>query len=338
MVNAGKRASISLKSIAETLGVSRTTVSWVLSGQGDEKSISPAMQQKIKSFAAEHNYQPNFLARSLNLHRTNTIGLIVSSLADPFYSSIAKSVVTRAEENGYSVMMTTSESSSEREVKLIEMLRHRQVDGIILTPSQQPKEYLRQVVNEGYNLVMLDRNIPELETTYVVADNKESSYELVSSLVRNGSRKVAIFTTAHDLGNMQFRYDGYREALENAGLEASPELFCDVSESIDKENVVKRVDRLLNEVPDVDGFFFTTHVLVLPVYIALKEKDYPTNGGAGWACIHSQPEFSLLLPNMSVAQLPTEELGARSVDVLLKSLNHEEFDSRNVLGCDLRLH
>lgn len=338
MENAGHRSSVSLKSLAEMLGVSRTTVSWVLSGQGDDKSISPAMQQKIKDLAARYNYQPNFLARSLNLRHTNTIGLVVSSLADPFYSSIAKAVVTRAEENGYSVMMATSESSSEREEKLVEMLRHRQVDGIIITPSQQPKDYVRRLADEGYNLVMLDRNIPELETTYVVADNKESSYELVSSLVRSGSRRIAIFTTAHDLGNMQFRYNGYREALENAGLEASPELFCDVSNSIDKADITRRVDRLLREVPDVDGFFFTTHVLVLPVYISLLEKGYKVDGGANWACIHSQPEFNLLLPNMSVAQLPTEGMGARSVDVLLKSLNHEEFDSRNVLNCDLRLH
>ena len=334
----GRKANVSLKSLAEMLGVSRTTVSWVLSGQGDEKSISPAMQQKIKALAAKYNYQPNFLARSLNLRHTNTIGLVVSSLADPFYSSIAKAVVTRAEESGYSVVMATSESSNEREEKLVEMLRHRQVDGIILTPSQKPKGYLKKMADDGYNIVMLDRNIPELESTYVVADNKESSYTLVDNLIAKGCRRIAIFTTAHDLGNMQFRYNGYREALENAGLEASPELFFNVLNAADQAEVAGHIGRLIKAAPDVDGIFFTTHVLVLPVFIALLEKGYEVNGGANWACIHSQPEFSLLLPNMNVAQLPTEELGARSVDVLLKSLNHEPFDSRNVLNCELRLH
>ena len=88
---------MSLSLIAEALGLSKATVSWVLSGQGDAKRISPATQKRIKDYAAEHNYHPNMLARSLSLGVTKTVGLLISSLADPFYSSIAKSVEEEAE-------------------------------------------------------------------------------------------------------------------------------------------------------------------------------------------------------------------------------------------------
>ena len=123
---------VSLKDLAEHLGVSKTTVSWVLSNQGDSKGISHDTQKRIRDLAAELNYQPNYLARSLNKGTTGTIGLIVPSISDAFYSGIAREIAMEAEHFGYTVMMSSSESDVRREEKMIRMFKMKQVDGITM--------------------------------------------------------------------------------------------------------------------------------------------------------------------------------------------------------------
>ena len=118
----------SLKDIAETLNLSKTTVSWVLSGRADEKGISAATQQRV-------NYRPNLLARSLNTGESGMIGLILPSISDSFYSQVAREVEMEVEEHGYSLMICSSESEPERENRMIRLFRAKQVDGLIIAPS-----------------------------------------------------------------------------------------------------------------------------------------------------------------------------------------------------------
>lgn len=105
----------SLKDIAETLNLSKTTVSWVLSGRADEKGISAATQQRVSRCAQQLNYRPNLLARSLNTGESGMIGLILPSISDSFYSQVAREVEMEVEEHGYSLMICSSESEPERE-------------------------------------------------------------------------------------------------------------------------------------------------------------------------------------------------------------------------------
>ena len=118
----------SLKDIAEELRLSKTTVSWVLSGRGNERGISQATQERVKQCARRMNYQPNLLARSLNTGVSSTIGLILPSISDSFYSQVAREVEMEAERHGYSLMICSSESEGERENRMIRMFRAKQVD------------------------------------------------------------------------------------------------------------------------------------------------------------------------------------------------------------------
>jgi LacI family transcriptional regulator len=129
--------SVSLKDIAKKLNVSATTVSWVLSGQlADNKRVGDAMREKILKCAKEMNYQPNLIARSLNTGRTNIIGLIIPSITDPFFSSVVKEIEAEAGKLGYTLMICTSQSDKEREIKMLKLLRAQQVDGIIISTTK----------------------------------------------------------------------------------------------------------------------------------------------------------------------------------------------------------
>ena len=121
------KGKITLQDIADKLGVSKTVVSWVLSGQGDSKHISKETQTRILEKARELNFTPNYLARSLNTGNTHTLGLIFPSISDPFYASIARHVSIYANKRGYTLMVGSSRSDGNMEDALIRMMRNKKV-------------------------------------------------------------------------------------------------------------------------------------------------------------------------------------------------------------------
>lgn len=308
---------VSLKTLAKRADVSTATASWVLSGQGRSRGISPDTCERVMKIAQELGYRPNRLAQSLSTGKSRTIGVVLSSLADPFYGGLALALIDEAEKRGYSVMMATSESDPVKETNSINIFIENQMDGILVTPCHDSKQTLSEYVKKGVNLVMIDRGIKGVEAPSVVMDNRESARALVAGLISKGCRKIAIFTTSHFLQNMQERYHGYCDALEEAGLPVDERLLCEFSSKLDIEERYRKIDELLAYAPDIDGIFFTTHVLVLSTYSHFVELGRDTFRGEHWACIHSTDDFKLLLPGISVAQIPINDMGKKSVEMLL---------------------
>ena len=328
----------SLTTIAVALGVSKATVSWVLSGQGDSKGISPATQKKVKDYAEAHNYRPNMLARSLSMGVSKSVGLLISSLSDPFYTGIAKAVLSAAESKGYSVIIGASESDFEKEDELVTTFSYRRVDGIIITPTGS-RGWEDSFRVQGGKAVFIDRGLPDCDYPSVCVDNAQSSCTLVRHLIGKGCRKIAIMITAHNLSNMQARHDGYLEALSEAGIESDAGLVCEVPPAATIPEINSALDRLFEKVPDVDGIFFTSHVLVLPTYVHLAMRGFKIDGGARWACFHTQPEFGLLLPEMSIALMPLDKLGSAAMETLLSQMDEKAEGMQSaILNCEMLLH
>ncbi len=334
----GKNRPISLRRIAKEMNLSVATVSWTLSGQGDAKGISAATQKRVRDFAAEHNYRPDMIARSLSLGVTKTIGLLISSLSDPFYSSIAKAVSSEAERFGYSVMIASSESQGDRESRLLEMFASYRVDGMIVTPTLKAS-WSGSLAAAGRKIVMVDRPAANVNAPSVVVDNEQSAYCLVKHLINKGMRRIAILTTAHNLTNMRARHAGYIRALFEAGIEPDAQLMCQVPPSASRSQIYAELDRLMRECRDVDGIFFTSHVLVMPTYVYLRDRAHNPGRGENWACIHTLAELEELLPEMSIAKMPIDELGTRAMDTLLELMNPGSDSSVAdvVLGCEMKL-
>jgi LacI family transcriptional regulator len=147
----------------------------VLNDQGDLHGISPITQTKVKSKAKELGYKPNSIARGLRTGKTDTIGLIVTDISNSFYAKIARRIEDKATKMGYNLMFCSSDELVEREEELIQMLRGRQVDGLILATTFQDKTVFNDLLLEGYPFVLIDCHIPDLEASCVVVDNYTSS-------------------------------------------------------------------------------------------------------------------------------------------------------------------
>ena len=324
---------ILLKDIAEKLNLSQTTVSWVLIGKGDDRGISKTTQELVRKCAKEMNYQPNLIARSLNIGKSKTIGLIIPSISDFFYSSIARAIENNTSKQGYSLMIASSESDIHKEDNIIRTFRSKGVDGIILAPTKRSKVEIERLNKENFPLITFDRYFPELNMSYVIIDNKESSFKLVDHLIKQGKEKIAIITTNSYLTTMNLRTEGYKMAIEKAGLEINPHLIHNVTYENYEKNLVDILDTIFEKVPDVDGFFFATHILALEAFLYFYKKGIDFNNKFGLACIHSVATFEILSPNINVAEMPINDIGETVVNVLLGKI-----DSKNNTMEDNSLH
>lgn len=320
-----------LKDIANALNLSKATVSWILSGKGEERGFSESTIRLVKETAAKMGYSPNLLARSLSVGTTHTVALIIPAIGDTFYSQMAQAVEMQAHKRGYTLIISSSESNPEKERRLIRALRSRQVDGLIIAPSKGEPSEIRKMIADGYPFVFIDRYYPELETNYVIVDNQESSCAVVSHLLEKGCRRVALLTTDTHLLVMQRRTLGYCEALDRAGLSVDPALCVEVNRPNYTEAIVGDLDALFERCPDVDGFFFTTHYLALETmrYFIHRGIDYRRRFRFG--CFHTMASLDILAPEMLTARMPIEQMGTMAVDLLLENIAEKEFRPRGIM-------
>ena len=323
---------VSLKDIADKLQLSKTTISWVLSGKGEEKGISAETQRRVVACARKLAYEPNLLARSLNTGVSKTIGLILPSISDSFYSHIAQQVEMNADQAGYSLMIASSNSEIERENAMIRVFRAKKVDGMIIAPTKISKREIIRLSENNYPLVLFDRFFPELSISNVIIDNEQSSYKLVQHLIDKGCRRIAVITTNPHLLTMDMRREGYADALSDAGLPNLEELYGVVPYVGYPEHVRHVLDRIFAKVPNVDGFFFTTHILAVEALRYFYDRGIAVgDDGLKLACMHEDALFRVLAPRMSIAHFPVDEIGRSAVQMLLEQINaRREVPSRSV--------
>ena len=176
---------ISLKTIANELGVSSATVSLVLNGKDKNGRVSKELSKKILEKAAELNYIPNTLAKSLKVGKSNTIGLIIADISNIFFGTLALYIQNFAQQKGYTVIIgNTNENLNEMEL-VINFLSSRQVDGFIITPTEKSQDLLNKLTLNNIPLVLVDRTFPELNVNSVMINNYEISYKATEQLIKN---------------------------------------------------------------------------------------------------------------------------------------------------------
>ena len=312
---------VSIKDIAQALNLSKATVSWILSGQGPAKGFSDTTIKRVKDYAESVNYRPNLLARSLSLGTTNTIGLIIPFIGDTFYAQLVQAIESEAARNKYVLIVCSSEGDGDKEYELVKMLRSKQVDGIVIAPTKVSRKGVNLLLKDSLPFVLVDRYFPNVDTNYVIVNNCQCCYDLTYHLIKKGSRKIALITTDVHLYVMKQRIDGYRKALRDLDVDNDMSLEIFVDRQNYKTDIVDKLDCLFEEVPDVDGFFFSTHYLALESirYFISNKIDYHTRFNMG--CFHETTALDILSPEMSISRMPIEQMGIQAIQILLENID-----------------
>ena len=212
---------VSIKDIAKAAGVSHPTVSRALS---DSPLISEETKVRIQRLAQEMGYSPNALARGLVTRQTYSVGVVVTTIADPFVAEIVQGIEATAHDHGYTVILCNSESTPEREIASVEMLRSERVDGVIVTASRVGALYLEYLEQIGGPIVLINNHNEESGryTFSVSVDNRHGGRLAAEHLVQLGHRRIAYVAGPANHSSDLDRLAGYRQALVKGGIEPDP--------------------------------------------------------------------------------------------------------------------
>ena len=211
------KAKATLKQIALEFGVSISTVSKALS---DSPEISEATKIKIQEYAALKNYKPNSIAKNLKNQRTNTIGVIIPNILNPFFAKVFSGIEKTANERGYTLITYISNESFVKEKQALDLLSNGVVDGFILSVAEESQrknltQHFQHVLRDGLPIVMFDRALPEVKCSQVVVDDVEACKEAVRYLVHSGCKNIAFLSCIENLSVGQLRAEGYLQALKD---------------------------------------------------------------------------------------------------------------------------
>jgi len=301
--------SVRMKDIARTLGISQTTVSHVLRGRGAEFRIGAETTRRVRDAVARLGYRPSVLARNLKHHRAYSLALAVGDVADPFWSALALGAQQEAERHGYVLVVSHTGDTLEKERQLLEMLRERRVDGLILAPARLKPHHLAPLRKERRPFVLVDRTIDGLDVPSVVTDSIAGVRLAVDHLVARGHRQIGYLGGPVHITTFRDRQEGFRRALARHGLRPGPTV---VGPS-DLEGARRGAERLFLRRPAITAVITANLCLTLGA-LRTAPEDVVIVGFDDFA--HAD---LLRRPVTTVAQ-PVEDLGREAVRLLLEEI------------------
>lgn len=219
------RDTVKLRDIAVATGFSTNTVSLALR---ESPRIPETTRLIIKKAADELNYTPNQIAKSLVSRKSMTIGLVVTDILNPTLTRVAQRITDALSEIGYSTLFATSNNTLTKETEVISMFRGRQVDGILIYPSEHTNTaHVAALRKAGFPVVSLVAD-PEQAIDTVSINEPDGALKATTHLIEMGHKDIGILDAASFMGNTE-KYEGYLQALKNAGLKSKPELRIDVT-------------------------------------------------------------------------------------------------------------
>ncbi len=320
---------VALKDIAGELGVSTALVSYVLNGKDKEARVGKEMVRKIKQTAKKLNYQPNLIARGLKYGRTNTLGLIVADISNPFFASLARIIENEAGRLGYTVIIGSSDENVQKAGNLIETFLARQVDGLIITPVDGFQPKLKDLQSRNVPSVLIDRSFSRSEGHVVMIDNQEISKKAVELLIKNCYRKIGMIAYETRLSHMVKRVEGYKLALKENGIAFNEELLKKVSFEIMDEEVDESIhDLLFNK--SIDGLFCATNSISIAALKVINKLNIKVPDQLGIVCFDQSEAYDFFYSPITYVKQDMDGIGGSAVRLLLSQLEMSNMELQKV--------
>ena len=309
-----------IKDIAEQLGVSKTLVSFVLTGKSKEKRISHEMTQKVLAAAKSLNYKPNYMAKSLRTGKSHTIALIIADISNPFFAKFARYLEIEASKYNYKVIFGNSDEKKDKFAIELDLLKNRQVDGFILTPPIGTEKELQALKKQNIPFVLVDRYFKNVKTHTVVIDNYKSGYDATQRLINNNRKNIAILNVNNQLYTMQQRVKGYHDALENYGISINPALIKHLRFSHEKKLIMKAIKELLAE--GADGLLFTTSKLGVLGIECLRELGISIPKDIAVISYDDIDAYKVSYTPISAVVQPVEKMSKEAIRILIRMIEN----------------
>lgn len=314
----------SIKDVAEAAGVSTATVSRVLS---EYPYIRPQVRERVLAAIAQLEYRPNQIARNLRSQQSNTIGLVVSDIRNPFFTAVSRAVEDTAYLHGFSVLLCNSDEDPTKEALYLRLLRDERVAGIILSPTYQTILHINSL-NLELPTVLIDRAHKNSDLDAVLLDNVAAAYHLTKHLLDQGFQRIgAVFgggtTTGID------RQLGYEEALRERGLVSSAEYIKDVQPRVDAGRTATLELLMVAQPPD--AILASNSLLTAGALKALRERKLAIPDDVALVGFDDTTWAELVQPSITIMAQPTDEIGRTATELLLQRVADPARSARKVI-------
>jgi LacI family transcriptional regulator len=322
-----------LHDVARRAGVSAMTVSRVVNGTGGVRADT---QRRVEDAIRELGYVPNRLARGLITHESRTIGLIVPDVGNPFFAPVVRGAELAARRSGYRVLLCNSEGNLRLEREYIQDLLAHRIEGLLLAPAaDRTRLALLPLLGRDFPLVLIDRWLPDVDCDLVISDCVAGARRLVAHLIGLGHRRIAHFTDSEEVSTGRDRLEGYRQALEAAGIGYSDELVFPTT--TDRIGGYRAAQQMLAHEPLPTAIFAVNNMTAVGAVQALRERGLAVPRDMGLVCFDDVEHLAVLSPFLTVVDQPAETFGSLGAQLLLERISGKagRRSRRIVLAADL---
>jgi LacI family transcriptional regulator len=328
---------VTIYDIAKKVNASAATVSRVLSNSSYPVSLE--MSNKIRKVAEELKYSPNMLGRQLKKNNSMTIGVIIPSISNPFYSEIVLGVEEIARKNGYHVLLCNTHQSPELEYEYLQTLIEKQVKGLIISSVILKMDMLSEYIRRRINVVTIDQMIDDADIYQIGFDYRKGGYMATSHLIAKGHRKVAFVTAPLDRPSRTGTYRGYLEALEDHGIKPL-ESWIQVSEQNEEAteggtgefiNGKKLTQRLLSLKQRPTAIFACNDMIAFGVINELNNQGIEVPGEMSVIGFDDIEMTQMINPPLTTIGHPKYEMGRFACNMLIDLLNGVEANIKEIV-------
>lgn len=308
-----------LVTISKRTGFAISTVSRVLNGQAEKYRISRKTVELILAEARRCDYTPSLLAKGLRMKRTNTLGLLIPQVSNPYFADIASAIIREARSHGYTVMVVDTMENEENEQEGIRTMLSRRVDGIVAVPCGRTPDHLEKV-DRSVPVMLVDRSFERTSLPYVCTDNYCGGVEATRILLQSGHRRIAcIQGVPHSMPNRR-RVQGYLDALRQAGLQEEAIITGD---AFSLENGYRQTKLAVDGPDRPTAIFALSNTILLGAVKAIRESGLRIPEDISVVSFDDNPYLDFLGPAITRIGQPVEEIGKTAVRLLLESIREE---------------
>jgi LacI family transcriptional regulator, kdg operon repressor len=323
-IGAKEMKKVTIADVAQRAGVSKSTVSQYLNQRFDY--MGEQTKARIEKSIAELEYSPNILARSLKQKSTTTIGVIVANILHVFSTQVIRAIEDVCNEHNFHVIICNADDQPEKEKKYIEMLRAKQVDGIIAVPTGGNVALYQDLVEKNFPIVFMDRLIRDVDIDTVLLDNEKASFLAVEALIEQGYSKIAMISPPLDpnMTPREERLDGYKKALQQHQIPLDERYL--VTSEISEMQV--SIDRLI-QLPNPPKAILAVNDWVLKqllTYVKKQQMRIPEDVAV--IGIDDVPYADIFSPALTTVAQPAFKMGEKAANLLFEKMQNKEWSNQ----------
>jgi len=307
---------VKLKDVAKELGLSTSTVSRAMSGNG---RVNPSTQQRVLAALEDSHYTPNAIARSLRLRDAKSIGIIVPDITNSFYASVIKGAELVCRSRSYSVLLCNSDENAALEEDALQLMLEKQVSGLILATVGAGSEKLGRFRNLAVPVVFID-NMPRLKYGFdsVSIDNRQAAYLLTTRMIKRGYTDIGVISGPMGQSTGRMRLKGFEDAMRDSGLALRQEWLLEGDFKM--RSGFERMNELLRGKTHPEAVVISNNYMAYGAVNAIRSAGFRIPEDIAVAAFDAEDATGLITPEITCMNQPAENIGARSVEMLVSRM------------------